>query len=232
MDKVKITKATEIKDIVNNLQLKNITIETGNNNVYIPEENKVIVTQDFLSESTALFRRCETLEKIDMSNFDFSEITTMEWWFSYCVNLEEIIFPSIVYCDKLTNMLGTFRNTNIKHFNFTNWWFEKSLILNLTFSGSNCTTVKLGKMNVNSALYTFGFCNKLYEVDLGKFNFHNNTIDSDLNSFFGCLFKDCFELNLIDARNFTVAERVVDVSKVFSLHHVLLNCNEKCTVII
>ena len=233
MEKIKLTNPIKIKKIIDNLQLKNITLETGQDNVFIQQENKFIVKQDFLSNTVALLKKCESLEKIDMRNFDFSKIITMEWWFAYCCNLEEIIFPSNVYCNKLTNMNGTFGRTNIKHFNFTNWHFKKSLNIDLTFSSANCTSVQLGKMNIYSSVLTFGWCKNLQEVDLGKFNFLNKKIlDSDKNGNFGYLFKDCPELNLVDTRNFTIEENIVDVSKVFNLHNVLFNCNEKCVVVV
>lgn len=222
----------DITKIVQRECFDTLILETGEENVFIPYENKFIVTKYFLSDTSKLFAYTK-IKKIDMSNFDFSEITTMEWWFAYCCNLEEIIFPSNVYCNKLTNMNGTFSRTNIKHFNFTNWHFKKSLNIDLTFSSANCTTVQLGKMNIYSSVLTFGWCKNLQEVDLGKFNFLNKKIlGSDKNGNFGYLFKDCTELNIVDARNFTIEENIVDVSKVFNLHNVLFNCNEKCVVVV
>ena len=222
----------DITKIVQRECFDTLILETGEENVFIPYENKFIVTKYFLSDTSKLFAYTQ-INKIDMSNFDFSEITTMEWWFAYCVNLEEIIFPPFVYCNQLTNMIETFRHTNIKHFDFRNWHFKKGVKLNLTFSRSSCVSVKLGQMNINEARLTFGFCENLQEVDLGRFNFFNkNILSYPNNSYFGYLFKDCLKLKVIDSKNFTVEESTVDICEVFNLHQVLFNCNEKCVVIV
>ena len=127
MEKIKIKEVTEIREIVNNLKLTNITLETGKENAFIPQENKFILTENITSNVQNLLQLCKSLINVDLTKFKFDNVKTMQGWFAYCENLTNITFPQMVYCNKLTNMVTTFRNTKIKHFNFTNWIFKKDL---------------------------------------------------------------------------------------------------------
>lgn len=230
MDKVKITKATEIKDIVNNLKLTNITIETGKENVFMPQENKFILTENITANVQNLLQLCNSIINVDLTNFKFDNVKTMQGWFAYCENLNNITFPKVVYCNKLTNMVTTFRNTKIKHFNFTNWIFLKDLRLDSTFSNSDCETVKFGNINITNMLFTFNFCTKLQKVDFGNTHF---TISAykDLSKTL-CAFKKCEKLKLINASNFTIEAEIVRIEDVFTNNNVLLGCNENCVIVI
>ena len=90
---MKLKKPENIREIVNQNKLTHIVIETGNENIYIPEKDKFIVTKQFLSNTTQLLHYTQ-LKTVDLTNFDFSEITTMACWFYSCLELKEIIFPN------------------------------------------------------------------------------------------------------------------------------------------
>lgn len=66
-------------------KLKHITVETGNKNIYIPTESKFIVTKDLLVDEIRVFANLyyQDVKTIDLTKFDFSEITTMEEWFEH-----------------------------------------------------------------------------------------------------------------------------------------------------
>lgn len=230
MDKVKITKATEIKDIVNNLQLKNITIETGKENVFMPQENKFILTENITTNVQNLLQLCNSIINVDLTNFKFDNVKTMQGWFAYCENLNNITFPKVVYCNKLTNMVTTFRNTKIKHFDFTNWIFFQDLRLDSTFSNSDCETIKFGNINMSNMLFTFNFCTKLQKVNFGNTHFTISTY-KDLSKTL-CAFKQCESLKLINASNFTVEAETVPIEDVFTNNNVLLGCNENCVIVL
>ena len=104
-----------IMQIVQDNQLKNIVIETGHETIYIPNENKFIVTKEFLKNKIEVFRGCESLETIVMEDFDFSEITTMCNWFCLCKNLEEITFPIEANCEKLKSLCHCFPETKLQN---------------------------------------------------------------------------------------------------------------------
>lgn len=61
-----IGKMENIRQIIQDKQLKTIILETGNENIYIPNENKFIVTKEFLKNKIEVFRGCESLETIVM----------------------------------------------------------------------------------------------------------------------------------------------------------------------
>ena len=112
MEKIKLSGVT-IRNIIQEKELLNIVLETGNENVYIPNEHKFIVTKKFLSEATHVFSRCFTLKKIDMAKFDFSEIITMTGWFWKSKNLSEIIFPKYTNLLHLESLSTCFAKTNL-----------------------------------------------------------------------------------------------------------------------
>lgn len=60
---MKLTQVADIKYIITNNQLTSIIIETGDENVFIPEENKFILKKNFLLASENLFLHCKTLKK-------------------------------------------------------------------------------------------------------------------------------------------------------------------------
>ena len=103
---IKFNKPEYIRFRVLRSQLVNITIETGKENIFIPNENRFIVQKHLLTNKPNLLFECATLKTVDFTKFDFSEIKTMKNWFSGCRNLERIIVPenfNLVNChiDKL-----------------------------------------------------------------------------------------------------------------------------------
>lgn len=161
--------SSDIKHFIEENNLTNIVIETGDKNIFIPEESKFIVTKDFLTDKTHIFAHCITLKKIDMSNFDFSEITTMEGWFLSCEYLTEIIFPQVAYCEKLGNLSGCFGNTKIETIDLSFMQFvNRSQITNIenAFYFAEAKKIILPKLTVENLEYLFFNCNNLEEIKL------------------------------------------------------------------
>lgn len=93
MNKIKLTNPKEIRNIIEEKQLTNIIIETGDENVYLTNEHKFIVTKEFFCDENRAFENCKTLKKIDMLNFNIVSkqgVTTMSLSFKGCDNLKEI----------------------------------------------------------------------------------------------------------------------------------------------
>ena len=195
MEKIKLTNPIKIKKIIDNLQLKNITLETGQDNVFIQQENKFIVKQDFLSNTVALLKKCESLEKIDMRNFDFSKITTMQWWFCDCCNLKEIIFPRIAYCNKLKDLQLCFGHTKLQSIDLSFMKFENnnnSVRLLQTFYKAKAKKIKLPKCDVNCIAHCFSRCHNLEEI-IAPITFDLLEDDSLFETF-----EQCKRLKLVD----------------------------------
>ena len=88
---IKFNKPEYIRFRVLRNQLVNITIETGKENIFIPNENRFIVQKNLLTNKPNLLCECATLKTVDFTKFDFSEITTMKNWCNGCRHLERII---------------------------------------------------------------------------------------------------------------------------------------------
>ena len=99
-----------IKQAIRQDDLKHIIVETGEKNIYIPAESKFIVTKNFLVNATDVFGYLyyDSMRTIDLSKFDFSEITTMKHWFAHSYNLETVIFPAQMNMPKLNSLEAAF----------------------------------------------------------------------------------------------------------------------------
>lgn len=112
---MKIIKQNEIKKIIQTYRLKDVVLETGTENIFLPTQNKFIVTKGFLKHFSYLFSRCYSLEEVDLTNFDFSEIETMRGWFANTLRLKKILFPKKSKCFKMQSLNKCFYNTNVKN---------------------------------------------------------------------------------------------------------------------
>lgn len=156
-----------IRNIMNFWKTKDLIVETGDRNIFLNTENKLIVTDSFFKNITDVFFGCEHLKSIDFTNFNFSEITTMENWFFGCNHLKTVIFPENMDCKNLTNLNRTFQITSLKNIDLSHWQFD--------------TTVPV------SMEYIFAFCDHLEKIILPNVIFDN----------IGGLALDCFKLNSV-----------------------------------
>ena len=190
-NKITLTTPADITSIVPNKYPSKIVLETGEENVFIPDENKFIVTKDFLSNAPSLFAFCVFTE-LDMSNFDFSEITTMEKWF-FDVPVQKIAFPENVYCPLLTNMRRTFDTAKLEFLDMSNWHFGNAKV-DLTRMCNNSWVEKftLPKATISNFDFCCHYCGRLEEIDFNECKLelpdrlHRNNFES------------CFDLKTIN----------------------------------
>lgn len=195
MKKIKLgTPYGIISNIINNNKLKTIVIETGNENVYIPNENKFIVTKEFLSRDANVFCGCYTLEKIDMTKFDFSEIITMTAWFWKSKNLHEIIFPTVADCNKLADLYGCFSETNLDvvDLSFMKIPENNKVRFMKTFKHSKAQKIILPKCEILTMDGCFSECLNLEKV-IAPVN-----IDLSLEDVLFEAFDKCEKIQLVD----------------------------------
>lgn len=163
MTKQNLAKITEIKNIIKENELTNIIIETGNENVYIPEENKFIVTKEFANDLSLFLFACYSLECVDMSNFDFSEVVSMNGCFFDCFNLKQVVLPKNVTCINLKSLKLCFtHNGSLEEIDFSTWKFLQVVDMDCTFL--DCLNIKkigLPVMNTINREHTFHNCEKL-----------------------------------------------------------------------
>ena len=225
---MRLNKTEDIREIVKNNKLSNIVIETGNENIYIPEENKFIVTKQFLSNNTQLLHYSQ-VKTVDLTKFDFSEIITMACWFFGCTELEEVIFPEKVNCDKLKSLTGCFVGSNIKSLNMENWIFGKQEV-SLERMCKNCVNLKsliLPSVNIKYIRELAQYCENLENV---KFS---SGIIKNIGSF-DCnySFAHCKNLQLVDLSESQTSIETLQYMFTSTYVNALDQANPDCIIIL
>lgn len=196
-------KPTYIKDQVNKKQLTEITIETGNKNVYIPDENKFIVTEDLLFNVDELLSNTN-LVKVDLSNLNFTNMSSMAYWFTHCKNLTEVIFPKEEQkCYNLTSLTSCFMNTNLKELNLSKLHIKVHVLMkNLATSSKNLEKVILPKstQGIRSLDFFMSDCESLTEIDFNGSIFYRRL--SDFKPFENCPNLKYIKANKMKQTNF------------------------------
>lgn len=180
-------KPTYIKHQVNQKQLTEITIETGNKNVYLPDENKFIVTEGLLFNVAQLLSNTN-LVKVDLSNLNFTNMSSMAYWFTHCQNLTEVIFPKEdQQCYNLMNLTSCFLDTNIKELNLSKLHIKVPVLMaNLATSSKKLKKVILPKstQGIKSMDFFMSDCVNLNEIDFNESIFCRKL--SDFKPFDNC----------------------------------------------
>ena len=227
---------SDIKKFIENKKLTNIFIETGDKNVYIPHENKFIVTKTFLQGESNIFINCKTLETINMENFDFSEITRMDRWFAQCKNLIKVIFPRKANCGKLKNVEGIFahsaklQSVDLSFMEITDTFkfpfgeIENFMLWRFAFFQSKICKVTLPICKINNMQECFYRCDNLEEIVAPvQFQFSQEHL-------FMKTFRDCKNLKLIEFSEgqFDITKMVKQITKPKNQN----NLPEDCVVIL
>ena len=180
--------------------------------MWIGGENGVLQTG---TNASGMFAYLTNIEKLDLSNFDTSNVTTMERAFADCSSLVSLNLTNLI-TNKVVDMSYMFNSC-------------KSLI-SIDISGFNTS-------NVTNMEGMFGFCQKIVTLSLTNFNTSKVTkmanmfqecvslIDLNLTSFdtsnvvdMRGMFQNCKSLTTINLLNF-------DTSNVTNMWRMFLNCS-------
>lgn len=219
-NKITLTTPADITSIVPNKYPSKIVLETGEENVFIPDENKFIVTKDFLSNAPKLFAFCVFTE-LDMSNFDFSEITTMESWFRGCTNLIKISFPKTANCNKLTELYYCFANTQLKIIDLSFMKLNNNqLDIRLAFFFSSAKKIILPNCSISFMDECFSWCEQLEEI-IAPITFDLPDNDSLFETF-----EQCKKLKLIDLSEGNIGKNnlIVELNNQLTRNNMLEDC--------
>jgi len=141
------------------------------------EENNVILYfNDIINNCENMFYLSEFIKEIDLSKFDFSNVTTTKNMFMNCNLLEKIEFGNTINTSSLTTLDSMF------------------------FGCNNLKSIDLSKLNTNKVenfSFIFYYCKNLVEINLGNINTSSAKI---LSSFF----EHCEKLESIDISNFNL----------------------------
>jgi len=184
----------------NNINGKNIEIYINDKKINFDykyksnEKGKIKVIFKFnklLTNINHMFWRCSSLESIDLSSFNTSNVNDMKLMFFGCSSLTSIDFSSFntsnvrnmsymfSECSSLTSIdLSSFNTSNVIDMKYM--FFECSSLKSIDLSSFNTT-------KVNNMSFMFSDCSSLESIDLSSFN------TSNVNDM-SCMFFKCSSL--------------------------------------
>lgn len=216
---IKLKNKKDIVEIVKQENLTNIVIETGNDNIFIPEENKFIVKDNFLANAPNLFNnkvnKFLKLETIDFSNFDFSEIRTMNGWFQSLATLQNVYFPKVVKANKLKSFSSCFARTKIKHLDLSNWNLSKAVTFShLCENNKEIQSLILPNCQISSIRAMVNGCVNLQTIDFNNSRFTFKAKNNFPFSDYDFCFCDCKSLTTINCSKMDISDG--DLKEIFS----------------
>ncbi|MBQ9172392.1 MAG: BspA family leucine-rich repeat surface protein [Bacteroidales bacterium] len=195
---------------------------------YSPSIKNIIFGERFntsnITEFIGTFEGCNSLESLDLSMFDLSNVTSYARLFSMCYNLTEITGDFTIRrgnevsqmfndCHSLRNidvsswdvsetedLSNVFSGCNsLESLDVSEWKVSNVKHFGSLFSGcSSLTELNLSTWNTSAAedmSYMFANCNSLTSLDLNSF------VTNGVSNFTG-MFQDCSALQSLDVSNF------------------------------
>jgi len=194
-----------VNEIKDNSCKKTCNLQGDINNVTIRFKNKI-------KSCYSMFYELSNISEIDLSNFDFSEVTTMEKMFYKCLQLENINFGNI-NTSSVTSMYYLFREcSNLNSINLSN--FNTSKVINMCRVFQDCSKLKyLDLLNFDTSQVTnmngmFYGCSNLKYLDLSNFD------TSKLTFTINYMFKGCSSLIYLNLKSFKI-NMTININYVF-----------------
>ena len=182
---------------------------------YLPEEiNTVVISwgDQQLTSCYKMFEDLVNIVSIDLSNFDFTKVTTIESLCQGCAFVERIVFKDGIIENEITSFESAFRNCkNLQYVNVGNLKSSKVTTMENMFWECN-SLVSLDLTNYNTLLVNntnrmFSGCKELISLNLS--NFETPCLINMIQMFRGCL-----RLSSLDIRNFKT-ENVISMDGSF-----------------
>ena len=213
-------------------------------NLINDENNITMKWNNALTDCSRMFYGLSNIKEIDLSYFDFSQVTEMTFMFRNCYNLEYIKFSNNINNKVIVReMLYLFENCiSLKNLDLSN--FDTTLLTSMMYTFSNCislTSLNFNGFNTNSVVLfmgTFNNCSSLISLDLSSFDtsnalymnamfsFCSSLISLNLSSFrtpkvytMAGMFYECSKLKSLDLSNF-------DTSGTAVMTNLFYNCSE------
>ena len=170
------------------------------------EENVIIMKWNYKVKScTSMFKNLTNIVEIDLSNFDASEVDSMNQMFCSCTNLRRVIIGNNFNSSKVQDMGHTFYDCeslislDLSH-------LDASSSKTFAYMFSNCislTSINLSNFNTSSAsvaIAMFLNCYSLESLDLSSFN--TSKISYATHLFYNCYSLKSLDLSKFDTSNF------------------------------
>lgn len=223
MKRIEFSNYEYIVKVINRKQLTSIIVETGDETVFYPSENRFVIEKNRISRF--LFKDAKYVKKIDLTNFDFSEIRTMIGWFYKCSNLEEILLPKNVICKELISLKGCFSESNIQEIDLSGWTFQSPI--SMEYFTQNCLNleyVKLPEMQILNTDKAFDGCEKLNKVILQIKTVKDSKTPEKL-------FFNCKNLQFVDLSNAKLSNFLTTKETILTFDN-LTNVPNNCVIIL
>ena len=129
-----------------------------------------IIFKNNITKMKGFFEECTNIISLDLSNFDTSNITTIDHMFNKCYKLKEIKGINKFNTNKVNNMSGILQKCNeIEHLDLSN--FNTSNITDMSFMFNECHKLKeikgIENFNTSNVLNMSGM---LQRIKIFKFN--------------------------------------------------------------
>ena len=178
IEKILINKSSKFNKIKveSKDQLQSIIQERYHNNKSFIDLTDIDISE--LDDLSGVFARLNKVEVVDISRWDVSNFTIMDYTFSRCKKLKKIIGIENLDVSKLKNANSMFYMCeNLVELDLTNW--NPKLLQKTRYMFYGCSNLKIIKNienwqlpNINNVSYMFCNCTKL-DVDLSNWNLTN-----------------------------------------------------------
>ena len=167
------------------------------------ENNVTLIFNDPVNSTEAMFSYLNNIKEIDLSHFDFSQVTSMENMFGNCYNLEKINF-GYINTSSVVNMKWLFYkcihllSLDVSNFNTSKVFTMQGMFYNC----SSLPSINISNFNTSNikSFHTFLYkCKELTSIDLSSFNTSKAT---DMTA----MFCDCSNLRSINVSNFNTSK--------------------------
>ena len=162
--------------------------------------------------SYGMFANCENLISVDLSNFDTSNVVSLNSLFYGCDNLTSVIFGENFVTSKVTNMALMFMFCeNLQDLNLSG--FDTSKVTDMNHMFCNCFSIAnldiyhFNTANVINMEYMFSDCNTITSLNLSSWD------TSNVTSMYG-MFRGCENLVNLNITGFNT-RKVTDMSYMF-----------------
>ena len=157
-------------------QLQSIILERYNNNNSFIDLTDIDISE--LDDLTSIFFGLDNMEVADISGWDVSNVTIMEYTFSRCKKLKKIIGIENLDVSKLEDATSMFSHCEkLVELDLTNW--NPKLLQKTRYMFYDCLNLKIIKNienwqlpNIKDVSYMFYYCAKL-DVDLSNWDLTN-----------------------------------------------------------
>jgi uncharacterized repeat protein (TIGR02543 family) len=165
-----------------------------------------------VTDMSSMFYKCQALTELDISNFDTNNVTDMSSMFHNCKSLTELDLSSF-NTSQVTDMSYMFCNCQaLTELDLSS--FNTSQVAKMNYMFDSCKALtelnvsNFKTSNVTAMNSMFGDCQSLAELNISSFSTNNVT------SMFG-MFYNCQSLTELDLSNFDT-NNVIDMTAMFN----------------